>query len=87
MQPLHRFDRLDPVTRFRNNLDLRIDLEQLAKAGAYERLVVGDDDANAQGDTGSSGSSAFTMKPPPLFFPASSVPPCNSTRSRIPASP
>jgi hypothetical protein len=87
LQPLHCIDRLDPVTRLCDDLDLRIDLEQLAKARADQCLIVGDDDADAQRDTGSSGNRAFTMKPPPLFFPATRVPPCSSTRSRIPATP
>jgi hypothetical protein len=61
LQPLHRVDHLDPVTRFPNDFDLRIDLEQLPKAGADERLVVGDHYADAQRDTGSNGSRAFTL--------------------------
>ena len=73
---LHRgLDRFEPVSGFRNDLDLWVDLEQLAKSGADERLVVGDDDANAQLATAPRGSRAFTLKPPSLRLPVSSVPP------------
>jgi hypothetical protein len=72
---LHSLDRLEPVGRFGDHLDLLIDLEELAKAGTDERLVVGDDDADAQRRTVSRGRRAFTMKPPRLPGPASRVPP------------
>ena len=86
-QPLHGLDGLEPVSHVRSNIDLGVDLEQLAKAGTHERLVVGDDDAHAQLGTVPSGSQALTLKPPSPRLPASSVPPCSSTRSRMPASP
>src|SRR5439155_16999945 len=48
LQPPRRLDRLEAVSGLSHDLDLRIHLEELAKARADERLVVGDDDADAQ---------------------------------------
>src|SRR6266536_3164433 len=75
LQLYRGLDRFEPVSGFCNDLDLWIYLEQLAKAGADERLVVGDDDANAQLGTPPRGSRAFTLKPPSPRLPVSSVPP------------
>jgi hypothetical protein len=75
LQPPRGLDRLEPVSGFGHDLDLGIDLQELAKAGADKRLVVRDDDPDAQRATVFRGSRAFTVKPPPFRLPASSVPP------------
>ena len=40
-------DRLDAVARLADDLDVLLGLEDHAEAGAHERLVVDDEDANA----------------------------------------
>src|SRR5207245_2507820 len=83
--PERELDRLPALARLADHLDRRVELEQLAEARPDERLVIDDQDAN--GHRSSYGIRALTTKPPPAGAPVSSVPPCSSTRSRMPASP
>ena len=64
-------DGLLAVGGLAHHLDVRRRLEQLAEAGADERLVVGDQDPCAH----ASGRWAWTSKPPPSRGPVSSWPP------------
>ena len=78
-------DRVAAVGRLADDLDLRLGVEDHPEAGADERLVV--DEQNADHDRASAGSCARSTKPPPSRGPVSSVPPYNATRSRIPTRP
>ena len=51
-------DRLEPVRRLGDDLDVLLPGEQQAKAGAHHRLVVGDEDADAHDPSRSSGRRA-----------------------------
>src|SRR4051794_18942911 len=75
-------DRLAPVGRLADDLDLGLRVEDHAEAGADERLVVDEEDADHP--PASTGSIARSEKPPSGRGPASSVPPYSATRSRIP---
>ena len=90
------------VDRLADDLDVVLGVEDHPEAGADERLVVGDQDADAHAaSTGSrgaaaasaasaspcSGSRASTSKPPPGRGPACSSPPITRTRSRMPTRP
>jgi hypothetical protein len=57
---LRDFDRLQPIAGLCDDLDLRVDLEQLPEPGPNKGLVIGDGDADAQERTVSSGRRAFT---------------------------
>ncbi len=76
-------DGLAAVGRLAHHLDVRRRLEQLAKAGADQGLVVGDEHARAH----VRGRCAWIAKPPPSRAPVWSAPPYSATRSRIPISP
>src|SRR5262249_47243011 len=65
-----------------DNGDVDLGVEERLEAGAYERLVVGQEDLDHQ-----SGSRAVTRKPPAGFGPASSWPPRATARSRTPVLP
>src|SRR5262249_37936153 len=79
-------ERLDPVRGLADELDVGAGVEDHPEAAANERLVVGDEDADAQGAS-ESGKRAATAKPPPGAGPADSEPPKTPTRSRIPIRP
>src|SRR5581483_6159273 len=66
-------DRLTAVRRLADDLDLGLGVEDHPEPGAYERLVVDEQDADHCG--ASTGSCARSTKPPPARGPASSVPP------------
>ena len=68
-------DRLEPVTRLRDDFDLLFAREQHAKAGPDHRLVVGDEDANRHRRSPLSGRRVLRMKPPPFAVPAVISPP------------
>ena len=68
-----------------HHLDVVLDVEQRAESAADERLVV--DQQDTDHDVRSTGSSAWTVKPPSLRGSARSRPPRAVTRSRIPSSP
>ena len=61
------------VGRLADDLDVGMVLEHEPEAGAHERLVVGDQDADAHAPP--IGSRAWTRKPPLGRRPTSSVPP------------
>src|SRR5262249_28813865 len=69
-----------------HHVDAGLGVEQQPEPGAHHRLVVGDRHPD-RGHTDSSGSRAWTWKPPSGAGPASSVPPYRATRSRMPISP
>ena len=64
-------DGLAAVGGLADHLDVRRRLQQLAKARADQRLVVGDEDARAH----ASGRRAWIAKPPPSRAPVSRRPP------------
>jgi len=66
-------DRLLAVGGLGDDVDVRLRLQQGAKARADHRLVVGDDDPDAHGVV--IGSEALTTKPPPAPGCVSSHPP------------
>src|SRR5262249_6496296 len=83
-------DRLEPVLGLRDDFQVLARLEDHPEAAADERLVVGDEDANAAHEpvSWSSGKRARTRKPPARpAAPASTSPPSSAARSRIPISP
>ena len=57
------------------------------EAGAHERLVVGDGDADGHVDAGLTGRRALTTNPPWGSGPAVSSPPWTAARSRMPTRP
>ena len=80
-------DRRQPVFRFADHLDVRLGLEDHAKAGAHQRLVVDDQNADRHQAAGLTGSRATTANPPPGRGPALKAPPKSATRSRMPMIP
>jgi hypothetical protein len=68
-------DRLESVGGFPDHLDRRVCLQDLSKACADERLIVGDEDADAHLCVVASGRRARTTNPPPFETPASKSPP------------
>src|SRR5205823_11067274 len=78
-------DRLASVGGLPDHLHRRLGVEDHAEPGAHERLVVDQQDADQTRP--STGSCARSTKPPPSRGPASSVPPYNATRSRMPTRP
>src|SRR5439155_1040294 len=73
------------VAGLTDHLDVVLGVEQGAEAGAHERLVIRHGDTDHDG--ASSGSRAWTAKPPPACGPASRRPPRAAARSRMPAMP
>ena len=67
--------------------DVGLGVEQRAKAGPHERLIVGEDDRDHRVSRVGTGRWATTRKPPPSLGPASTVPPSAAARSRMPAMP
>ena len=83
-----RLERGAAVPGLADDLHVRLGLDQHPEAGAHQRLVVDEEDPDAHAATARSGrSTARTSKPPPSRGPASSVPPCSATRSRMPSRP
>ena len=68
-----------------HHLDVVLGVEERAEPAADERLVV--DQQDTDHGVRSTGSSAWTVKPPSLRGPRWSCPPRAVTRSRIPSSP
>ena len=75
MEARRLVDRLEPVARLGDDLDVRLAGEQHAEAGAHHRLVVGDEDADGHRRRPSSGRRALRTKPPPVAVPAVISPP------------
>jgi hypothetical protein len=80
-------DRLDAGPRLGHDLDVVVDPENHGEAAAYQRLVVGDDDADAHVGSPLVGSRAVSRKPPPGRGWASRLPPSRRARSRMPTMP
>src|SRR5262245_40853678 len=80
-------ERLGAVPCFTDHFDVGFCIEQHAKPGAHEGLVVGEGDADHDVTSARTGSTARTTKPPPGTAPALTVPPRPAARSRIPAIP
>jgi hypothetical protein len=75
---------------YSHDFDVGLGLQDHPDAAAYERLVIGDQDADhavilPRG--GSAGSSARTCQPPPGAGPAVVVPPKTRARWRMPTRP
>ena len=90
--PADGLDRLQPVGRLADHLEVVLGVEDHPEAGAHERLVVGDQHAHgahatAASSSATSGSRARTKKPPPRRRPLSISPPKTRARSRMPTSP
>ena len=85
-QPLRAVDGLLAVGRLADDRDVVLGLEHHPEARPHERLVVGDEDADAH-RASVIGSDARTTKPPSGRRPACSSPPYSATRSRIPTRP
>ena len=68
-------DRLEAVARLGDDLHVRLAREQHAEAPAHERLVVGDEDADAHRRRPSTGRRARRTKPPSGAVPAFISPP------------
>src|SRR5262249_56003250 len=75
-------DRVLRVAALVLDLDVLLRLQEQAKPGAHERVVVDDEDA----DHGR-GTSATSVVPAPGLVSTVSRPPSSSTRSRMPTSP
>ena len=69
---VHRFEAVGGLA---HDLDVRLRLQDHAKAGAHHRLVVGDQDPDLLHRIGSSGSTALTRQPWSRPGPAYSSPP------------
>jgi hypothetical protein len=80
-QATRLLDRRVAVGRLADDVDVLLGVEDHAEAGAHQRLVVGDQDADH------SGSLATTSNPPPATGPARSEPSYSRMRSSIPTSP
>ena len=74
-----------PSAASATTVDVVLVVEEGAEPAADERLVVGQQDPDH--DAGSTGSSAWTVKPPSLRGAARRWPPRAVTRSRIPSRP
>ena len=68
-------DRLEPVARLGDDLDVGLAGEQHPEAGAHHGLVVGDEDADRHGRSPPSGRRALRTKPPSGAVPAVISPP------------
>ena len=68
-------DRLEPVARLGDDLDVLFAGEQHAEAGADHRLVVGDEDADRHARSPPSGRRVLRTNPPPVAVPAVISPP------------
>src|SRR4029079_8275611 len=76
------------VVRLSDHLEIVLGVEQEAKSGPNQLLVVGEDDADHRlATTSAVGRWASTWKPPPTRGPAVSTPPTVAARSRMPARP
>ena len=84
---LRELDRLGAVPRLADDLEVGLGLEDQAEARPHELLVVGQQHADCSCRAASSGSLAWTRKPPSGRGPALSSPPNRPTRSLIPMSP
>jgi hypothetical protein len=73
-EPRGLVDRLEPIARLGDHLDVGLAGEQHAEARAHHRLVVGDEHADAHTAV-STGSRALRMKPPSGAGPADISPP------------
>ena len=79
-------DRLAPVGRVPDDLDIRLRVEDHRQAGADELLVVGDEHADDHCPP-ARGRTAETVQPLPGPGPASRVPPSSAARSVMPTIP
>ena len=71
-------DGVEPVGRLANHLEVVLRVEDHAEAGAHQRLVVGDQQSDAQATLSSLvdiGRVARTRQPPPSAGPMTSSPP------------
>ena len=71
----HELDRLAAVAGLADHLEIGLGVEDDAKAGADERLIVCDGDPDHPAGSGASGSRTRTANPCPFRLPASSTPP------------
>ncbi|GIE72882.1 hypothetical protein Apa02nite_089900 [Actinoplanes palleronii] len=78
-------DSVVAVARLGHDLEVVLGVEQSSEAAADQRLVV--DQQDPDHDVPSTGSSAWTVKPPSSRGSARSSPPRAVTRSRIPSRP
>jgi hypothetical protein len=76
VEPVSRgeLEHLGAVVRLGHDLDVGLGVEDAPEAAPHERLVVGDQHADAHGPSSLSGRRAVTRKPPPGSGPASSSP-------------
>src|SRR5439155_20190221 len=78
----HLGDRVVDVARLADDVDVRLRAQQHAQAGADDRVVVDDDDADHR-----AGTSTTSVVPDPGADSICSRPSTSATRSRIPDSP
>ena len=81
-------DRVGPVDRLADDLDVVLRIQDHPEPGTHQRLVVGDQHPDRRvAHAGSEGRRARRRNPPPGRGPASSSPPNSWTRSRMPDQP
>src|SRR6266545_887180 len=78
---------LASVGGFAGDFEVGFGVEKRAEAGADDRLVFGEQDADRHRFAGLSGSRAWTCQPPRSAGPALTSPPSAAARSRMPRNP
>src|SRR5262249_5344434 len=73
------------VAGFADDFDVWLGVEQGAKTGAHEQLVVGEQDTDKERE--GAGGRASRRPPPPGARPISNAPPSAAARSRMPTMP